>query len=58
MKRLWSFVGDEDDPFGPGTDLIISLLAVFLVILVITAQSYQAANTKYQQGLAHFQINF
>ena len=25
MKRLWNFVGDEDDPFGPGTDLIISL---------------------------------
>jgi flagellar motor protein MotB len=52
MKRLWSFVGDEDDPFGPGTDLIISLLEVFLVILVITAQSYQAANTKYQQSVA------
>jgi outer membrane protein OmpA-like peptidoglycan-associated protein len=49
MKRLWNFVGDEDDPFGPGTDLIISLLAVFLVILVITAKSYQSANTKYQE---------
>lgn len=52
MKRLWNFVGDEDDPFGPGTDLIISLLAVFLVILVITAKSYQSANTKYQQSVA------
>lgn len=38
MKRLWNFVGDDDDPFGPGTDLIISLLAVFLVILVITVK--------------------
>lgn len=52
MKRLWNFVGDEDDPFGPGTDLIISLLAVFLVILVVTAKSYQAANTKYQESVA------
>jgi flagellar motor protein MotB len=52
MKRLWNFVGDEDDPFGPGTDLIISLLAVFLVILVVTAKSYQAANIKYQQSVA------
>jgi hypothetical protein len=41
MKRLWGFIGDDDDPFGPGTDLIISLLAVFLVVLVITTKSYQ-----------------
>jgi outer membrane protein OmpA-like peptidoglycan-associated protein len=52
MKRLWSFVGDEDDPFGPGTDLIISLLAVFLVILVITTKSYQETSTKYQQSVS------
>ena len=52
MKRLWSFVGDEDDPFGPGTDLIISLLAVFLVILVITTKSYQDTTVKYQQSVS------
>lgn len=52
MKRLWNFVSDEDDPFGPGTDLIISLLAVFLVILVITAKSYQATDVKYKQSVA------
>lgn len=52
MKRLWSFVSEEDDPFGPGTDLIISLLAVLLVILVITTQSYQSINLKYQQSVA------
>jgi flagellar motor protein MotB len=56
MKRFWNFVGDEDDPFGPGTDLIISLLAVFLVILVVTAKSYQTANTKYQQLLREEQL--
>ncbi len=51
MKRLWNFVSDEDDPFGPGTDLIISLLAVFLVILVVTTKSYQDTNDKYQQSV-------
>ena len=50
MKRLWSFVSDEDDPFGPGTDLIISLLAVLLILLVITANSYRDQNLKYQQS--------
>jgi hypothetical protein len=52
MKRLWSFIGDEDDSFGPGTDLIISLLAVFLVILLIIAKSYQDINIKHQQSAA------
>lgn len=49
MKRIWNFVGDEDDPFSPGTDLIVSLLAVLLVILVIAFTSYQDVSVKYQE---------
>lgn len=52
MKKLWGFIGDEDDPFGVGTDLIISLLAVLLVMLLITAKSYQNVNEKYQSSIA------
>ncbi len=47
MKKLWNFVSNEDDPFGPGVDLIVSLLAILLLMLVITARSYQDINTKY-----------
>ncbi|NEO51962.1 MAG: flagellar motor protein [Okeania sp. SIO3B5] len=49
MKKLWNFVSNEDDPFGPGVDLIVSLLAILLVMLVITAGAYQNINTKNQE---------
>jgi flagellar motor protein MotB len=52
MKRLRNFTNDEDDPFSPGTDLIISLLAVFLIVLVITAKAYQDAKSEYQQSIS------
>lgn len=51
MKRLREFTNDEDNPFGVGTDLIISLLAVFLIVIAITLKSYQDVNTTYQQSI-------
>ncbi|KAB8317944.1 flagellar motor protein [Tolypothrix campylonemoides VB511288] len=51
MKRLRDFTNDEDDPFSPGTDLIISLLAVLLIVLVITTKAYQEAKSGYQQSI-------
>lgn len=48
MKKLWNFVSNEDDPFGPGVDLIVSLLAILLLMLVITAGAYQNINAEYQ----------
>jgi flagellar motor protein MotB len=51
MKRLRDFTNDEDDPFSPGTDLIISLLAVLLIVLVITTKAYQDAQNKHQQSV-------
>ncbi len=50
MRRLREFTNDEDDPFGPGTDLIISLIAVLLIVLVITVNSYQNIRNLYQQS--------
>ncbi|MCL2938683.1 MAG: hypothetical protein MGU50_20145 [Trichodesmium sp. MAG_R02] len=51
MKKLWNFISNEEDPFGPGVDLIVSLLAILLVMLVITAGAYQDINTKYQESV-------
>lgn len=51
MKRLREFTNDEDNPFGVGTDLIISLLAIFLIVIAITLKSYQDTNSKYQQSI-------
>ena len=51
MKKLWNFISNEEEPFGPGVDLIVSLLAILLVMLVITAGSYQDINTKYQESV-------
>ncbi|MDE5120012.1 MAG: hypothetical protein O4965_07710, partial [Trichodesmium sp. St19_bin1] len=38
-------------PGNENVDLIVSLLAILLVMLVITAGSYQDINTKYQESV-------
>ncbi len=55
MKKLWSFISNEDDPFGPGVDLIVSLLAILLLMLVITAGAYQNINAEYQHIKTKYQ---
>lgn len=58
MRKIRNLTNDEDDTFSPGTDLIIALLAVLLIILVITAQAYQKTDRLYensQDSIASYQ---
>lgn len=41
MARLDDLINDDTNQFGPGTDLMISLLAVLLVIALITSHLYR-----------------
>jgi hypothetical protein len=41
MKPDRNFLDDDDDGFGPGTDLIISLLAILLITVALGAHLYQ-----------------
>lgn len=40
MKRLQEFLSEDSNQFGPGTDLIVSLLAVLLVMVLISSHLY------------------
>lgn len=41
MKRLQDFILNDHEIFGPGTDLVISLVAVLVIMLAINTSSYQ-----------------
>jgi cell division protein FtsB len=41
MKPDRNLFDDDDDSFGPGTDLIISLLAILLITIALGANLYQ-----------------
>jgi uncharacterized protein (DUF927 family) len=40
MKGLGEFLSEDSNQFGPGTDLIISLLAILLVMTMISSHLY------------------
>jgi hypothetical protein len=40
MARLNDLISEDTNQFGPGTDLMVSLLAVMLVMIVISGQLY------------------
>lgn len=46
MKRLNDFLSEDSNQFGPGTDLILSLLAVLLVITLISSYLYSQEKNK------------
>jgi hypothetical protein len=41
MRRLGEFITEDTNQFGPGTDLIISLVAVLMVMTLITSNLYK-----------------
>jgi hypothetical protein len=41
MRRLTEFITEDTNQFGPGTDLIISLVAVLMVMTLITSHLYR-----------------
>src|SRR5437868_4119918 len=49
MKKLHALVTEDSNQFGPGTDLIVAMLAVALVL--ITVSSYLYNNEKRQSEL-------
>ena len=46
MRRLGDFLSEDTNQFGPGTDLIISLLSILLVMTLITSYLYKQERTK------------
>ncbi len=40
MGRLSNFIAEDTNQFGPGTDLIVSLMAVLLVMILINGRLY------------------
>ena len=41
MRRLQEYLSEDSNQYGPGTDLIISLLAVLLVVVFINSHLYK-----------------
>jgi hypothetical protein len=53
MKRLGDLVAEDSNQFGPGTDLLISVMAVLLVMIFISGHLYTSAskeNRSYRQA--------
>lgn len=53
MKRLSDLVAEDSNQFGPGTDLLISVMAVLLVMIFISGHLYTSAskeNRSYKQA--------
>jgi hypothetical protein len=46
MRRFSDTLSDDTNQFGPGTDLMVSLLAVLLVMTLITAYLYRVETDK------------
>lgn len=66
MKGLNEFINEDTNQFGPGTDLVISLVAVLMVMVLITSYMYQFQRRKtieqqqkldaYEKG-GHFRLS-
>lgn len=41
MRRLNDFISEDTNQFGPGTDLMVSLMAVLLVMVLISGHLYR-----------------
>lgn len=59
MRRLQDYLSEDSNQYGPGTDLIVSLLAMLLVMIFINSYSYKwekernaQLNTQLQQELS------
>ena len=48
MRRLAEFITEDTNQFGPGTDLVVSLVAVLMVTSLITGNLYQFEKTRRQ----------
>src|SRR6266404_3448181 len=46
MKRLGDLVAEDSNQFGPGTDLLISVMAVLLVMIFISGHLYTSSRKK------------
>jgi NADH dehydrogenase FAD-containing subunit len=46
MRRMTDFLSEDSNQFGPGTDLMISLLAVLLVMTLISSHLYSLERKK------------
>lgn len=40
MRRLNEFVSEDSNQFGPGTDLVIAMMGVLLVMILVSGQMY------------------
>jgi len=55
MRRMSSFIAEDTNQFGPGTDLIVSLLAILLVMVMIVGYLYTAENKEKMTAKAAYE---
>ena len=46
MRRLSEFINEDTNQFGPGTDLVVSLAGVLLVMIFISSVLYRVENKR------------
>jgi hypothetical protein len=46
MRRLQAYLSEDSNQYGPGTDLIVSLMSVLLIIIFINSNLYQQEREK------------
>lgn len=56
MKSISAYLNEDSNQFGPGTDLMVSLLAVLLVMTLVTSQLYSREKSKNEQVEGTFRV--
>ncbi|MDM8558756.1 OmpA family protein [Candidatus Parabeggiatoa sp. HSG14] len=55
MKNLQSFLVEDNNVFGPGTDLVVSLAAVLIILFAVYTQLFQEELAKYKELKIEYQ---
>lgn len=54
MRRLNEFISEDSNQFGPGTDLVIAMMGVLLVMILVSGQMY--SREKKQKNAAQSRV--
>jgi hypothetical protein len=57
MRKLNDFIIEDSNQFGPGTDLVVSLTAIFLVLIVVIGHFYSLEKKKALDAIKQVDID-
>ena len=57
MKRFQDLFSGESELFGPGIDLVISLVAILLIVTVVSAYSHKITKEELEDKISNLNAN-